>query len=235
MIGFPGGYYQWFWDIMSKVLPTVYDDTLSYYECLQKLRYAIGQFGKALDDALGELTTATEAAEASADAAASSADAAASSAESASAKVTQASASATAAAESATAAAASAAALTPTRVVVVPTENLDTIVHQDLFRVGQMVIGSFELSFSVQPAVDGLRLVANMPLPKGMDSNGLKIVGIRTSGTNRQNIYAKIVERTITDPQQVPELGKLVIADGSGGAIPVDGTVLFTFAYIANT
>lgn len=80
MIGFPGGYYQWFWDIMSKVLPTVYDDTLSYYECLQKLRYAIGQFGKALDDALSELTTATEAAEASADASEASADAAAASA-----------------------------------------------------------------------------------------------------------------------------------------------------------
>lgn len=83
MIGFPGGYYQWFWDIMSKVLPTVYDDTLSYYECLQKLRYAVAQFGKALDDALGELTTATEAAEASAESAQESAATAVESAQSA--------------------------------------------------------------------------------------------------------------------------------------------------------
>ena len=225
-----GNYYDWFWSILSKALPTAYDDTLSYYEMLNKLKYAVGEFGKALDDALTELTEATEDATEAAESAQTSATSAQTSA-------SNASTSASSAQASAQAAAASAAALTPERVVVVPTENLDTIVHQDLFRVGQMVIGSFELSFSVTPAVDGLRLVANMPLPKGMDSNGLKIVGIQTSGTvsGRKNIYAKIVERTVTDPQQVPELGKLVIADGSGGAIDVDGTVLFTFAYIANT
>lgn len=223
---YPGGYYQWFWDKVSKVLPTVYDDTLSYYEVLNKLRYAIGEFGKALDDALTELTDATEDATEAAESAQTSAT-------SAQTNASNASTSASSAQASAQAAAASAAALTPTRVIVVPTENLDTIVHQDLFRVGQMVIGSFELSFSVSPAVDGMRLVANMPLPKAMGANGLKIVGIQTSGSTRNNIFAKIVERTVTDPE-VPETGKLVIADGSGAAIPPNGTALFTFAYVAN-
>lgn len=58
MIGYPGGYYSWFWGLLSKALPTAYDDTLSYYEVLNKLRYAIGEFGKALDDAMGNVDSA---------------------------------------------------------------------------------------------------------------------------------------------------------------------------------
>lgn len=64
-----GSYYTWFWGMINKVLPTVYDDSLSYYEVLNKLTKAMAEYGKALDDALEELTTATEEAEASAESA----------------------------------------------------------------------------------------------------------------------------------------------------------------------
>ena len=171
MIGFPGGYYQWFWDIMSKVLPTVYDDTLSYYECLQKLRYAIGQFGKALDDALSELTAATEAAEASADASEASADAAAASAQRAE-------------------TAASAITVTdwsddyesadPEKVVFGPNKFAYKIVQQ-----GVMVTGYLELLSGASNIGSNAKLVSGLPVPMVNDEEYpfIELVGFKTDGT----------------------------------------------------
>lgn len=64
-----GSYYTWFWGMINKVLPTVYDDSLSYYEVLNKLTRAMGEYGKALDDVLDDADTAVEQAQASAESA----------------------------------------------------------------------------------------------------------------------------------------------------------------------
>lgn len=45
------GYYSnWYWGLIPKVLPTVYDDSLSYYEVLNKLIKAVGGLAEAIDD-----------------------------------------------------------------------------------------------------------------------------------------------------------------------------------------
>lgn len=45
------------WEIVNKVLPTVYDDTLSYYELLCKVVDALQKISKATTEALGDLNT----------------------------------------------------------------------------------------------------------------------------------------------------------------------------------
>ena len=51
------------WEIVNKVLPTVYDDTLSYYELLCKVVDALQKISNATTEALGELNTDVTAAQ----------------------------------------------------------------------------------------------------------------------------------------------------------------------------
>lgn len=43
-------YSRRFWELIPKVLPTVYEDSLSYYEVLNKLLKVVGEFAETLDD-----------------------------------------------------------------------------------------------------------------------------------------------------------------------------------------
>lgn len=55
-----GVWWDRFWGMIPKVLPTVYDDSLSYYEVLNKLIKATGELAGAVDDVLDEVADYTE-------------------------------------------------------------------------------------------------------------------------------------------------------------------------------
>ena len=55
-----GVWWDRFWGMIPKVLPTVYDDSLSYYEVLNKLIKATGELAGAIDGVLDDAAQYTE-------------------------------------------------------------------------------------------------------------------------------------------------------------------------------
>lgn len=209
-----GIWWDRFWGMIPKVLPTVYDDSLSYYEVLNKLIKATGELAGAIDDVLDDAAQYTEDAEQAATSAAQSAQASQASAEEA--------------AESASIVG------PPVKVIPVgyPQVTRRTGSSQ-VYKVGKMCVGAIGLEFIAGPAIESVPIAAGLPLPKNVDTETWYAIGYQTNDVSSslgQTIFAKIERMTDQDPLTTPERGKLVLISPS--SVPREAETIFTFSYV---
>lgn len=207
-----GIWWDRFWGMIPKVLPTVYDDSLSYYEVLNKLIKATGELAAAIDginpDAIRDYA---ETAENAADTASSAAESASASAEEASAYGD------TVSIPSNTMS------VNPALVAFIPQLT-------KVYTVGKLCVGTIGLKLLAEYEFDpGDVLVFNVPKPINVTTEGCKIQGIQVNsagGTNSQTFYASIVNAP-SEPR-----GSNLTFNAAEGYYGENAQILFTFCYV---
>ena len=208
-----GIWWDRFWGMIPKVLPTVYDDSLSYYEVLNKLIKATGELAGAIDgiDPAEVRENATAAAE-SAESASESAQSAQAYAESAEQSAEQ---------------------FVPVQVgintISVNPAILEFVsANTKIYTIGKLCVGTIGLKFKWEFEA-GDDLVWNLPKPKNVASEGCKILGVQvndTAGAVGQTIFASIVNAP-SEPR-----GAKLAFNASEGYIGDGAQVLFTLCYV---